>query len=129
MTNLLEGFKKMGEKMKFWEALKLVDEGKTVTQTSYFIPVNKTSLNSSLAEDAFSYWEDEWEVYQEPEKLLSFEEVVKGLKEGKTYRRKAWPNPEYTIRLFLPGIMEGNNASPWFPYPEDFAAADWLEVS
>lgn len=61
--------------MKFWQALKEVYENN----------MNK-----------------EWEIYEEPEKTYTFMEVVKGLREGKKFRRKSsdWPE-EMELGLYL----------------------------
>lgn len=116
--------------MKFWEAMKALEAGRMVTCKSWADDphcryTSKTTGRWIAIED----FSDEWELYEDLEKTLSFAEVVKGLKEGNEYRRKSWPNEGYSIKLYPPGIINGQSASPWFCYPEDFEATDWVEVN
>ncbi len=180
-----------GNKMKFWQAMKALEEGRAVKPVNWdghvkwrlenwngtkIIKTDSWSPGIDFSVYLYQHLSDEWELYgepeqlekyefakkcydqickavrelndagikcaypkdfevngelfefQPPEQLLTFIQAVDGLKEGKIYRRKGWSNPEYTIKLFLPGVIKGNNASPWFPYPEDFEATDWIEV-
>jgi hypothetical protein len=69
--------------------------------------------------------ESEWELYEETENLLSWAEVVKGLKKGKKFIRKHWPKGslpiEATFRSSVGHLREYLNL-------EDFEAADWIEA-
>lgn len=65
--------------MKFWEAMKALEEGKTVTPCDYIYPTNKDSLAKDIEATALTYWDEEWEIYEEAVQKLTFAEVVKGL--------------------------------------------------
>lgn len=123
--------------MKFWEAMRALEEGKKVYCTTWKCGYICKSENyqwkvCSLAADI----DEEWELYEEPEKLLTFSEVVKGLKEGKRFRRKGWVGqPHLWIMLedrenserFL--IFECGLTSNIYKFTMfDFEATDWVEV-
>lgn len=114
--------------MRFWEAMKALEEGEAITPKSHPFPINKESLSKDMECQALTYWNDEWELYEEPEKQLTFAEVVKGLKEGKRFKRKGWHSDIYlnaresTTRVIL------ENSSYHTLVIEDFEATDWVEV-
>lgn len=122
--------------MKFWEAVKAMEEGQAVRCKRWakddqwgfsFLTLGQQPWDD-CAYRVFRMMQEEWELYEEPVRLLSFMEVVKGLKEGKTYRRKEWPNPNYSIKHFDIGIMIASGSSAWYAYAQDFEATDWIEV-
>lgn len=119
--------------MKFWEAMKALEEGKKVRKKRWekdaFLPTRRNLDGSEWIILATIGLNEDWELYEEPEQTYSFMEVVKGLKEGKEFRRKSWPNKEYSIKLFVPGIMNSKTASACYLYPEDFEASDWVEIT
>jgi len=74
---------------------------------------------------------DIWEVYEEPETLLFFTQLLPLLLEGKKFKRKGWEeeyimgvSKGFTILLYLP---EGE-ITPWTPKLEDLFSIDWVEV-
>lgn len=168
-----------GEVVKFWQAMKELEEGKKVRCKDW---ASDTWIDrkgdDSREEKPSLYWTQcvnkEWELYEEPkeesnslmpdgrcfslisdqgnvrieqileeegrpcfkisiepfppEHTLTFDEVVKGLKEWKRFRRKSWPNIDYCIHVTAIGICESYTSKAWFAYPEDFEATDWVEV-
>lgn len=126
--------------MKFWEAMKALEEGEKVrcsrwNPAAYAEKTRSGGLSFHKADHrCFNIYScndfiEEWELYEEPEQTLSFAEVVKGLKEGKEFKRMAWVNKNYFICLLSqsPGIT-GPEGKAWWSYPEDFEATDWVEV-
>lgn len=121
--------------MKFWEAMRAYEEGKKVRCKEW-------PLDDYLSKDGNSrtgpfFWREvkaDWELFEESEQLLSFAEVVKGLREGKRYRRKFWEDRDACIlaiqtihfRGYLKVVNEHMQACAlWL---EDYEAADWVEV-
>lgn len=118
--------------MKFWEAMKALEEGKKVRCAQW--PNNcydsQSGNNVPYSCYSLSHWSQEsWELYEEPELLLTFAEVVKGLKEGKRFRRERWVPIAYIVAGSWPSravlLCEG---SPINLALEDFEACDWVEV-
>jgi hypothetical protein len=106
--------------MKFWEGMKALDEGKKVRGIEW--PV-KEWISASDESDALpslhlsSLRQMEWELYEELEQTLSFVEVLKGLKEGKRFKR-----------LGMAGHL-GKEHLPCVQFRiEDLEATDWVEV-
>lgn len=123
------------KKMKLCDALKLLEEGKKIRCISWD---KKYYWTKDSLDKGEQYWDDcayrifrmtkeEWELYEEPEQMLSFSEVVKGLRDGKRFKRKGWPNKEDFIFSKDKIIREQGGFSA-FLYIEDFEAADWVEV-
>lgn len=135
--------------MKFWEAMKAIQEGKTVrfTQWAQGLTLNRDDwMVGQFDEREFD--SDDWEVYEEPKPTLSFMEVVKGLKEGKRFWRPSFGEGDYIGRLKAsnPVLHKGDNIArwqecnlvvmnpgkncscTWNPTIEDFEATDWEEV-
>lgn len=101
--------------MKFSAAMKALEEGKKV-RCHRWGRDGHIDKHSDVSIHCYER-DGEWELYEEPEKLLSFAEVVVGLKEGKKFRRKhwtAWVGLEHldVLRFSI----------------EDFEATDWIEV-
>ncbi len=127
--------------VKFWEAMKALEEGNKVRACAWahqdWIDIGGFSRGYPLDDlDFKSCLMDfpNWELYEESQKMLSFAEVVKGLKEGKKFRRIAWKNPYdhvgSTSCTYFPSQKRINNqygelCPLWL---EDFEATDWIEV-
>ena len=122
--------------MKFSEAMAALEKGKRVRASiwkkNHYIRMENKQEGSITAwcgvPNLLECLGWEWELYEEPEKQLTFAEVVKGLKEWKRFRRKSWPNIDYCIHVTAIGICESYTSKAWFAYPEDFEATDWVEV-
>jgi hypothetical protein len=115
--------------MKFSAAMKLIEEGKSVICPAYGEGhiINLKTLDKFMAyKEPFSYWREEWQLYEESVRLLSFAEVVKGLREGKKFKRKGWPDWD-EIKLHKSGILHETLAE-YIPLIEDFEANDWQEI-
>jgi hypothetical protein len=125
--------------MRFWEALKALEEGKSVRikewpTTAYWSFKQTGQLWTSIV-DLFVLASQEWELYQEPKQQLTFAQVVEGLKQGKKFRRKGWiGEPRLWIELeneFHENcrIFEcGLKSNPYKFTMFDFEATDWIEV-
>lgn len=115
--------------MKFWEAMKALDEGKRVREKdwgvgAYWSFKSSGSIYATIT-DIFVLSSTEWELYEEPEKTLAFAEVVKGLKEGKIFKRKSWPSK---INPICMGELSHSVVCDGLFIIEDFEANDWVEV-
>lgn len=120
--------------MKFWEAMKALEEGKKV-RCKRWLPGHlmcKKSDNTS-ANDRRDFWfciDEEWELYEEPERSLSFMEMVAALKEGKRFIRKCWIFPESWIEADTQGNVHFHDEKrllfAWTT--RDIEATDWIEV-
>jgi hypothetical protein len=114
--------------MKFSEAIAALEEGKKIRS-----PQRKEE-NYFSKETGFNFderdLENQWELYEEPEKFLSFLDVQKGMKIGKRFRRKDWD-----IRRIIYASLDGKIlycSEPLlyaFLEMEDFEATDWMEVN
>lgn len=112
--------------MKFWEAMKYVEQGKTVTPSDCEYPINKEILTQDALDTGWAtYWDDEWEIYEESEITYSWMEVVQGLKQGKKYRRKGWSSSIY-ITSKDEGVYVVNGSG--YRWIADYEATDWIEV-
>lgn len=118
--------------MKFWEAMKALEEGNKVrvkewSPGAYWWFKSSSSLDATIT-DIFILSTKEWELYEEPQKTYSFSEVVKGLKLGKKFRRKSFPDCPaiYLLKgegdIYISGECWGSSSI------EDFEATDWIEV-
>lgn len=132
--------------MRFWEAMKALEEGKKVWCPSVIGMVkwhlsNDTKEMIIIAENGragidFSYYlyqalNKEWELYEEPQKTYSFMQMLPFLKDGKRFKRKHWDKE---------GVFLGTCIySPCTPVVfidntqcrlniEDYEAQDWIEV-
>lgn len=127
--------------MKFWEAMQELEAGKRVSAISSSWPedsyLDKDGILAWFEKcPAAHYYLDEWELYEEPERTLSFMEVVHGLKEGKRFARASWGCFDvigYIIfengSIMAKKVWETKtNSIKWNPNIEDFEAIDWLEA-
>lgn len=118
--------------MKFSEAMKALEDGKKVRCCSWGEEewVNKDTilpdwmrLNCSCLIDQY------WEVYEEPKPKLSFVEVVKGLKQGKIFKRAKWPEGMYVYEDKYEHVhINLYGGELWHFKIEDFEATDWQET-
>lgn len=121
--------------MKFWEAVREMQLGKKVRRTQWPSSWYVYICSGQLLQESGSLFRPmgpslergDWEIYEEPDKLLSFQEVVKGLKEGKKFRRKEWSNKDYFIFCSPAGIASPAHCAAHL-HPEDFEANDWVEI-
>lgn len=109
--------------MKFWEAMKAMEEGSRVRAKSWqpqcFIALSQHTQSQAMG---LLYWtdaKDEWEFFQEPE--TTFPNVIKGLLRGKKFKRKDWVLGYISNE---DGLFNHTNAV----LLEDFLANDWVEV-
>lgn len=120
--------------MKFWEAMKALEEGKRVRYTGWgnsrcYIT---HSIHTSLIHQVnVREMGGEWELYEEPEKTYSFMEVVRGLREGKAYKRKGWDDHTRPFSWDAPmrsPMRYTERTEKHFFSLNDFEATDWVEV-
>lgn len=124
--------------MKFWEACKAMHEGKKIRCTLWPNKNQHLSLEDvDGAREAFqewtvsAYWAEDmnspWEIYEGPK--LSFAEIVKGLKEGKVFKREKWPEDMYLYENEYKHVrIKPYGGEPWYLKIEDFEATDWQET-
>lgn len=118
--------------MKFSEAMKALEEGKEVRCIRW--PSQHKCSHGNLYTALVSHesidYALEWEVYQESEKTYTFMETVKGLKEGKRFKRLGWENDDAYIVSYKEWngsvAMEGKDRNNFII--KDFEATDWVEV-
>lgn len=118
--------------MKFWEAIKALQEGHPV-RAKWWHKDNFVTLDTIENCHWFGpiHWRDavdDWEVYEEAVQLLSFQEMVKGMKEGKRFARRNWLQKAF---VFLSGEAvffqsEEGDLLAWTI--DDFEMNDWIEV-
>lgn len=125
--------------MKFSEAMAALEDGKKVRCVEWLsdplLPSEKVWIDKDTdwegASDSYLHKciRTEWELYEEPEQLLSFADVVKGLRERKKFKRKDWVNTR-----FIFSIVDGKLLHCSEPQLtailnlEDYAATDWIEI-
>lgn len=120
--------------MKFWEAMKAIEEGKKVRL------IDRSVDSSIYSEDNISYalaecsarWIDilihyEWELYEKPQKTYTFMEVIRGLKEGKKFKRPTWKETNFFWSNHSILVNELNEIGHFLIF-DDFEATDWIEV-
>ena len=113
--------------MNFYEALKDINNGFKVKRP-FHKSGNTDFAPSNITLDDINATDWERENFQP---TMGFDEVLKGLKEGKKYRRMNWSNEDYHIKIHdingLHLIVCGTN-TPATLYLHDFEAKDWVEV-
>ena len=113
--------------MTFWEAMREMQENGKKVRCETWHPECYFEKYIVIYTFDRSDLEHDWEEYQEPEKLLSFSEMVKGLREGKKFARKSWASE---LAIFV----MGNEIYPRSAYGiqnlkmEDFESTVWFEV-
>ena len=121
--------------MKFWEAMKALEEGKKVVCKSWsytpFVSENKwpSRFDSAIA-DAIKHgaflWE--WELYEEPQQTYSFIEILPLLKEGKKFRKISWESKKY-IRCYPENnIVRWDSGDALLLEIHLITSTDWIEV-
>lgn len=117
--------------MKFWEAMRELENGKKVclrgSEPNTYLEKRERIFYFGNWNPLGSHFYSEWELYEEPERMLSFSEMVAGLKQGKRFIR---PNMNHPFCLGMLGnkivycdigVVHGLSL-------EDIEAADWVEV-
>lgn len=114
--------------MKFWEAMKALEEGKKIRCKTWKKGAYECIETSKLPRCISTlelHTEYEWELYEEPEKTYTFQEVIKGLKEGRKYRR---PHHKQSLILQPTSFVDFDTGShEWLPTIMDLEANDWIE--
>ena len=116
--------------MKFWEAMKAVEEGKSVIREDllpkdFLCPDN---LKNSEYEMDFSC---DWKVYHEGNALMSFVSARKLMEAGKRLKRQFWSHSIYSS---VSGMIR-ISSPPFLQYPEyplsfpDMDAHEWIEAT
>lgn len=123
--------------MKFWEAMKALEEGKKVRRKDWdsHLWIAKKSRQCLGRECVIYYmspenYEYEWEIFPEPEKIYNFQEIIlKAKKDGIHFKRRNhcelyhwhhWCSEWQTIRH----VSELGDASAFLL--EDIEATDWI---
>lgn len=116
--------------MKFWEAMKALEEGKKVrskewAQTQW---VEKKDMADMFGRSSV----DEWELYEEPKHLFTFMQVLPMLRAGRRFRRdnETWTTDGY-IYMFgsdPEGFLHNHLNVLCVLTLADFEATDWVEV-
>jgi len=123
--------------MKFWEAMREMQEnGKSIRCKKWGKEAHAWwSEQGVMIFDVYErldmFATQEWELYEEPEQLLSFADMVNGLKDGKKFKRKCWG--EFYICYCPIGRIiycQGKGMDMRFsPFGmESFEATDWIEI-
>lgn len=89
--------------MKFYQAMKSLEEGKKVRCKSWSEGIFLYDGQSSLYHTPLCYMSEvhkEWELYEEHQTTYTFAEVVKGLREGKKFVRSGQASD---LALFVMG--------------------------
>ncbi len=122
------------EEMKFWEALKELEQGKRICHTHFNdILKTKEQLSRFLANccpDAIlSHLCADWEVVEEPKPTFSFMEIVGLIKKETEFKRPHWQKGKYFF-LDEDGYIRLNiyGGKPHHLTIEDIEANDWVEV-
>lgn len=119
--------------MKFWEAMKALEEGEKVRCKGCYptMYIHKDGDNTR-DKDPCLYWtrycHKEWEVFVGPEKSYTFMEAVKGLKEGRKYRRPVWREGCTLESGGTDRIVCFTDVGPAIFTTDEFEAIDWIEV-
>jgi len=114
--------------MKFWEAMKKLEEGNKIKNKNLGNPMALGILKSVFC----VLFRDDWEVDEESVQLLSFQDVVKGLMKGKRFKRLAWKD-NIGIEVVIEKdtetwIRSWNGRETTYFRVEDLEATDWVEV-
>jgi hypothetical protein len=113
--------------MKFWEAMYELEQGKKVRCKNW--PKSWYANRQGCVVEGLEcniYLDREWELYEEHEQTLSFAEMVKGLKAGKTFTRKNLNAPICLFKGKFCYSMLGDLVHAITL--EDLESTDWVEV-
>lgn len=123
--------------MKFWEAMKALEEGKKVRCCNWLkhefifkeLKYGFISYINDIWKGPSGYWVcNEWEIYEEPIKTYSFMEILPFLKEGKKIKRNDWSH-HWKIINGLICIFCEEEYLPAHIYPKYLEATDWIIVN
>lgn len=107
--------------MKFWEAMKALEEGKKVRCLRWSCSgyIENTRM--------FNYSEYEWELFCDPVKTYTFMEAIQLMKEGNKMRR---PNYREDSSIFANkiGRIKWSNGDRFPIDIADIEANDWIAV-
>ena len=112
--------------MKFWEAMKAVDDGMTV---KIKVLDKAHPFRHIVGADWFALLASEWELYEETKMTCTFREVVEGLKQDKKFRRKGWISSVYIQASPYLKIVTLQNSGSECLSIEDYEATDWIDVT
>jgi hypothetical protein len=121
--------------MKFGEAMKALEEGKRIRRSVWMTSHNHFVKSDEIQLFLDDLHADDWEVLQEPPKMMNFTQVVEGLKQGKKFKRQVWHENVFLMQkdgwaIYLWFGEEQNDYKPaiqWFI--QDLEATDWIEVT
>jgi len=118
--------------MKFWEAVKALQEGKKVrgVQWTVGLYINTISYSDGDSVDFLSLREAlgiEWELYEEAVKTYSFAEIVPFIKARKRVKRLSSKQTVY-FEDSVGKILVYPFGHAWVCKIEDFEATDWIIV-
>ncbi len=125
--------------MKFWEAMRELRDGKKVRccnwEKGWYVDIHTESMHY-----LFGHWkksiQSEWELCQEPIRMVSFSEMVAGLRRGKKFRKHSWTGQPY-LWITLENRPDSENfivfecgltTNPYQFTMFDFEGTDWIEV-
>lgn len=112
--------------MKFWEAMKLMEEGKNVRSKEW--PKDEHVYWWKFAQNIQKYgYFGEWEEYVPP-KTYSFEDIISLVNEGRLFRRKNWAKGIVFRAIISGGYSIFFEGKPIHLARQDIETADWLEV-
>lgn len=108
--------------MKFWEAMKDLEEGKKVRCLRW--------SSSEYIENThmFNYSEYEWELFCEPVKTYKFTEAIQLMKGGKKIRRCMWDKKMHNVVWDLWPSIDHGLRDEWTFTLADIEASDWVVV-
>lgn len=115
--------------MKFWEAMKAIEDGKKVTWSGFNngTYIDKSNIGFLCLGDFYlkDLIGNEWELYEECPKLLNFHAVIEGLKYGRKYKRASseWPN-KALVQLKEEEFIANFDQIQI----RDIEATDWIQV-
>lgn len=111
--------------MKFWEAMREMQENRKSIRCKRWKPEYEWHLGDDISLPQGC----EWELYSEPEKTLTFAEVIVGLHHGKAFKRIGWHSDIYLTARTHSGRVILENSSYHTLLLEDYDAKDWTEVT
>lgn len=111
--------------MKFWEAMKALEEGKRVRSKKWTLKsyIDKSSAYTIHLPLPKNY---EWELYSEPVKTYKLWELIQALKEGKKIERIGWGGGRSPIKIHLSGCIDTTGSKEYMLCIEDLEASDWM---
>ncbi len=118
--------------MKFSEAMRELENGKKVRKKNWSA---NEYISKNGADDGLEFMfvqslcvDYEWELYEEPGQLLSFQVVIKGLKEGKRFRRINWSDLLGIESSEVDDVTWVSDGKRFSLNLQDIEANDWVEV-